>query len=180
MGRFLESSHCPERAKMAIGPRVIHTVLYCALLSRGHVQLFVTPWTAPCQAPLSMGILQARILEWVAMPFSRGSSRPRDWTRLSCVAGRFFTSWAVREAQGGAHRYLNQGGKLPPDGAKTAARTRVNLNCAASTPELLADCRVFCFFYFEFMSPHFIQFCFSDLICWVVAGLYWSLVWLAG
>ena len=37
------------------------------------------------------GILQARILEWVAMPSSRGSSRPRDGTQVSCIAGRFFT-----------------------------------------------------------------------------------------
>ena len=45
------------------------------------------------------GILQARILEWVAFPFSRGSSQPRDWTQVSCIAGRFFTSWSTREAQ---------------------------------------------------------------------------------
>ena len=45
------------------------------------------------------GILQARILEWVADTFSRGSSQPRDWTQVSCIAGRFFTSWATREAQ---------------------------------------------------------------------------------
>ena len=44
-------------------------------------------------------ILQTRILEWVAVPFSRGSSQPRDWTQVSCIAGRFFTSWATREAQ---------------------------------------------------------------------------------
>ena len=37
-------------------------------------------------------ILQARILEWVAMPCSRGSSLPRDWTQVSCIAGRFFTA----------------------------------------------------------------------------------------
>ena len=42
------------------------------------------------------GILQARILEWVAVPFSRGSSQPRDWTQVSCLAGGFFTSWATR------------------------------------------------------------------------------------
>ena len=42
------------------------------------------------------GILQARILEWAAFPFSRGSSQPRDWTQLSCIAGRFFISWAIR------------------------------------------------------------------------------------
>ena len=39
-----------------------------------------------------------RILEWVAYPFSRGSSQPRGWTGVSCIAGEFFTSWATREA----------------------------------------------------------------------------------
>ena len=42
-----------------------------------------------------MGILQARILEWVAMPFSRGTSQLRNQTRVSCIPGRFFTSWAT-------------------------------------------------------------------------------------
>jgi len=45
------------------------------------------------------GILQARILEWRAISFSRGSSQPRDWTQVSCITGGFFTSWATREAQ---------------------------------------------------------------------------------
>ena len=44
------------------------------------------------------GILQTRILEWVAVPFSRGSSQPRDRTQISRIAGGFFTSWATREA----------------------------------------------------------------------------------
>ena len=44
-------------------------------------------------------ILQAKILEWVAFPFSRGSSQPRDWTQVSHTAGGFFTSWATREAK---------------------------------------------------------------------------------
>ena len=44
------------------------------------------------------GILQARILEWVAFPFSSGSSPPRNSTSISCIAGGFFTNWAVREA----------------------------------------------------------------------------------
>ena len=39
-----------------------------------------------------------RTLEWVAYPFSRGSSRPKNWTEVSCIAGRFFTNWAIREA----------------------------------------------------------------------------------
>ena len=46
----------------------------------------------------SMGFLQARILEWVAISFSRDSSWPRDWTQVSCIAGGFFTLWATREA----------------------------------------------------------------------------------
>ena len=57
----------------------------------GRIGLFVTLWTIAHQAPLSMGILQGRILEWVAMPSSRQSSQPRDLTQLSCIAGRFFT-----------------------------------------------------------------------------------------
>ena len=55
------------------------------------VQLFATAWAV-------RGILQARILEWVAFPFSRGSSQLRDWTQVSHIAGRFFTIWATREA----------------------------------------------------------------------------------
>ena len=43
-------------------------------------------------------ILQARILDQVAIPFSRGSSQSRDWTQVSHIAGGFFTSWATREA----------------------------------------------------------------------------------
>ena len=56
-----------------------------------------TPWTVACQPPLSMGILQASILEWVAMPFSRGSSGSRDCTQVSCIVGKFVTVGAIRE-----------------------------------------------------------------------------------
>ena len=45
------------------------------------------------------GILQARVLEWVAFCFSRQSSQPRDWTQVSHIAAGFFTSWTTREAQ---------------------------------------------------------------------------------
>ena len=54
------------------------------------------------------GILQARILESVAVPFSRGSSRPRDQTRVSCIAGGLFTTWAAREALGGGDAYAKR------------------------------------------------------------------------
>ena len=52
-----------------------------------------------CSLPGSSvhGILQARIQEWVAIPFSRGSSQPRDQTQLSLIAGRFFIIWAIGE-----------------------------------------------------------------------------------
>ena len=63
-----------------------------------------------CSSPGSSvhGIFQARILEWVAISYSRGSSPPRDWTQVSCVAGQVFTVWATREALGppGAHLLL--------------------------------------------------------------------------
>ena len=53
-----------------------------------------TPWTVACQAPPFTGMLQARILEGFAISFSRGFSRPRDQTRVSCSAGSLFTNWA--------------------------------------------------------------------------------------
>ena len=59
----------------------------------------VTPWTVACQNPLVRGIFQARILEWVAILFYRGSPRPRDLTQVSCITGRFFTTWATREGK---------------------------------------------------------------------------------
>ena len=60
---------------------------------------FGVPWTVALQAFVSMGILQARILEWVTMPSSREPSQPTDGTQVSCIAGGFFTSWATRKAR---------------------------------------------------------------------------------
>ena len=59
-----------------------------------------------CSPPGSSvhGILQARIVEWVAMPFSRGSFQPKDRTQVSHIVGRFFTVWATKKAHG---RYYN-------------------------------------------------------------------------
>ena len=53
-----------------------------------------------CSLPGSSvhGILQSKMLEWVAISFSRGSSWPRNWTQVFCNAGRFFTNWATKEA----------------------------------------------------------------------------------
>ena len=109
----------------------------CAVLSHSIMSDSVTSWSIAYEVPLSTGILQARILEWVALlqeifpiqgsnpgiphrgqilyhlshkgsprilkwvayPFSRGSSQPRNRTGVSWIVGRFFTSWATREAQ---------------------------------------------------------------------------------
>ena len=73
-------------------------VCMCMLSCFTCVWILVTVWTVTCQALLSMGILQARILEWVSMPSFRGSSQPRDRTQVSHIAGGFFTRWAIREA----------------------------------------------------------------------------------
>ena len=54
-----------------------------------------------CSLPGSSihGIFQARVLECIAISYSRGSSWPRDWTQVSCIVGGFFTMWATREAR---------------------------------------------------------------------------------
>ena len=69
---------------------ILTVYMYVRAQLLNHVRLFVTSWTVVCQVPLSMGILQGRLLEWVAMPSSRGSSQPRDGSQVSCAAGRLF------------------------------------------------------------------------------------------
>ena len=68
--------------------------------SLSHVQFFATPWSVAPPGSSVHGILQARILEWVGIPFYRGSSQPRDQTRISCTVSRFFTIRATREVPG--------------------------------------------------------------------------------
>ena len=68
----------------------------CVLLAQSCLTL---PYSIDCGLPVSSvhGISQARILEWAAIPFSRGSSQPRDRTQFSCTASRFFTVCTTRE-----------------------------------------------------------------------------------
>ena len=76
-------------------------VCVCVCVCVKVTQLCLTPCDAmDCSSPGSSvhGILQARIQEWIAIPFSRGSSWPKNWTQVSCIAGRFFTVWATRKA----------------------------------------------------------------------------------
>ena len=70
-------------------------ILYPRVLSRS----VIFTWAAALQAPTSVGILQARILEWLAISFSWGSSQPKDQTQVSRIVGRLFTSWTIRGAQ---------------------------------------------------------------------------------
>ena len=89
----------------------------CVLLKRGEekevwqreelcwvAQWFLTlstPWTVAHHPALSMGILQARILKWVGMPSSRGSSQTRDWTQVSLL-----TIWNTKETRGRGEELL--------------------------------------------------------------------------
>ena len=98
-----------DRSGLTTLPIGVGTRLYCLLFSCSiGSDSFATSWTVACQVPLrlSHGISQARILEWVAISFSRGSSRPRDRTcisilQVSCIAGGFCTA----EPPGKAHKW---------------------------------------------------------------------------
>ena len=79
--------------------QVIREALKTKWKSLSLVGLLATLWTVACQGSSIHGILQARILEWVAIPFFRGSSQPRDRAQVSSIAAGFFTIWATREAQ---------------------------------------------------------------------------------
>ena len=94
MGSDLQTPYHPGHIQLAA---IIDWMICCAVLSCSLVSYSLQPWTVACQAPLSMGILHARILEWVAMPSSRGSSQPGNWIGISFISGRFFTNWATRE-----------------------------------------------------------------------------------
>ena len=87
---ILKSRHISLPTKVHIVKAMVFpvTVNGCemVLCRFSHISLFVTLWTVAHQAPLSMGILQARILGWVDMRSSRGSSQPRDQTRVSDVS----------------------------------------------------------------------------------------------
>ena len=103
-------SHCGGWPHKTV-PKVGTTLAPLALKSVMKVCMYLVAQSCPalcdliyCSPPGSSvhGILQARVLEWAAIPFSRGSSQPRDWTQVSCIAGGFFTLWATREA----HNYI--------------------------------------------------------------------------
>ena len=110
------------RAKLNL-IRMCFTLSYFCAQLLSCVQLFVTLWTAAPQAPLSLEILEARMLERVAVPSSRGSSQPRDQTQVSHIASGFFTSWVTREAQEYWSGWpIPSPGELPSPGIKPGSR----------------------------------------------------------
>ena len=95
-------------------------------------------------------ILQARILNWVAIPFSRGSSRPRDWTQVSCIAGKIFTIWATRKALYIPHLLL----KKP----KTCQQEITDKKQTTTTTKLAFCIQLFsCTIMSDFLRPHGLQ-----------------------
>ena len=86
-------------------------------------------------------ILQDKILEWVAFPFSRASSQPRDRTQVFHTAGRFFNSWAMRETLYAEYVLWNAGLDKAQAGIKTAGRNINNLRYAGDTTTLMAKSR---------------------------------------
>ena len=82
------------------------------------------------------GILQARLQEWVAVPFSRRSSQPRDWTQVSRIAGWFFTIGATREALGSSVQFSRSvvSDSLRPHGLQHARPP-----CPSPTPRVYSN-----------------------------------------
>ena len=109
-----------------IGGHGLWAVLNCQSLRC--VRLFGTLWTVARQAPLSLGILLAQILEWITMAFSRRSSQPRDRTQVSRSTGGFFTNCTTREA----HEYQS-GYTVPSPGELPSSRSK------PGSPALPAD-----------------------------------------
>ena len=72
---------------------IITVSSYSLLTQTKMTSILLNPWTVSLLGSSVYGILQPKILEWIAILFFRGSSQPRNWTRVSHVAGRFFTIW---------------------------------------------------------------------------------------
>ena len=75
--------------------------------SLSSVRLFATPMDCSLPGSSVHVIFQARVLEWVAISLSRGSSWPRDWTQVFRLAGRHFTVWATREVPSNYQEDIN-------------------------------------------------------------------------
>ena len=87
------------------------------------------------------GILQAKILEWVAMPTSRGTSQLRDWSQIFRTAGRFFTIWATREAHGWWIGSVQFSRSVVSDSLRPHESQHARPPCPSPTPRVHSDSR---------------------------------------
>ena len=96
---WLWYSKCCQKSRSVFHPEAVQKCrisVFC-MCAQLHLTLCNAMDCSPPGLPVH-GIPQASILEWVAMPFSRGSSWPRDWTRVSCIGRQIFYHWATWEA----------------------------------------------------------------------------------
>ena len=105
MSAHIESkSHCSPRGRAGWGQLESHLScsttewLWRSVLVAQSCPTLCDPMDCSLPSSSVHGILQDRILEWISIPFSRGSSQPRDQSRVSCITCGLFTIWATREA----------------------------------------------------------------------------------
>ena len=103
--------------------------LYVVVQVLSHVQFFCDPIDYSPQGSSVHGISQARILEWVAISFSRGSSRPRDQNCISCLAGGFFT-WESQNNKCNLISSIISESSLYLEGDMEIFSEKKNLNCS--------------------------------------------------
>ena len=126
------------------------------------------------------GILQARILEWVVVPFSRGSFQPRDWTQVSLIAGRFFTNWAIREAPGVLYgQVFNNRLKLLNNYQffrfSSFLFVLLNWNCKPFTILKIVRSFLFLFFIFHGTKMSWIAYNSAEVLVFIIEGVRLSL-----
>ena len=114
---------------MSLPSSKIHIVFGCCCLVSKSCLTLCNPMDCSPPGP-SHGGLQARILEWLAIPFSRVSSPPKDRTHISCIAGRHFAVWATEETRRWSHFCQIQGLIL-------------NLIAAITLPRNVIQCVIF-------------------------------------
>ena len=85
---------CLWPARCSVHISITHVA--CVLVALSYLTLYDSTGCSPPGSSVH-GILQARILEWIVFPFSRGFSWPKDWTQASRIVGRFFAIWATSE-----------------------------------------------------------------------------------
>ena len=85
------------------------------------------------------GILQVRIFEWFPLSYSRGSSWPRDWTWISCIAGGFFTVWATRKAYYKAFNSVQFSCSVESNFLRPHGLQHARPPCPSPTPRIYSD-----------------------------------------